>query len=329
MNAPQTLPAIAQVNQLFTQHKKAIQDALPKHITADRMIRIALTELRKTPRLQKCDPLSFLGAVVQASQLGLEPGGALGHCYLIPYGTECQLQIGYRGMVDLARRSGHVKRITATIINDCDEWEAEYGTINTLTHKKPRVFNKNAVMTHVYAVAEYPDGSCQWELMSKEEIEYIRDTYSSGYRRDPKTSPWTTSFDEMAKKTVVRRLFKMLPTSIEMNQAITIDDDDDQKNAKIIDANYEVPMALPDAEKFAEVQRTPDAPLPTNKPAIDADRQVAIEEFMKAASGVKKVGGDPDKILGRKVQEILKGDAKHIAAAADALSLWEPPHDKQ
>ncbi len=100
--------------------------ALPKHMTADRLARIATTEIRKIPKLAACDQASFLGAIMQCAQLGLEPGGALGHAYLIPFdkrqkvngrwetvSTEAQLIIGYRGMIDLARRSGQILHISA------------------------------------------------------------------------------------------------------------------------------------------------------------------------------------------------------------------------
>lgn len=303
------------VQGLFTQNRKAIEDALPRHVTADRMIRIALTELRKTTKLLQCDPLSILGSIVQASQLGLEPGGALGHCYLVPYKRECQLQIGYRGMVDLARRSGNIVSLSARCIFEGDVWGVEFGTEEKLKHV-PSFTSKK--ITHVYAVAQLRDGGTQFEIMSLAEVEHIRDTYSSSYRYDKASSPWSTNFEEMAKKTLVRRLFKMLPTSVEIRQAIAIDDDDDQHNAKVISPDYEVLPLAPDEERILASQRDAGEPLNVG-PAADADRKVAIDEFTKALGAANERGVDSSKVLGCPAAEILKRDAKQIQVATDLL----------
>lgn len=320
---PPPPPAIVQVNNLFVQNKRAIEDALPKHLTAERMMRIGLTELRKTPKLQQCDPMSFLGAIVQASQLGLEPGSALGHCHLITYGRECQLQIGYRGMIDLARRSGNIISLTARVVCEGDDFDFAFGTEEYIKHT---VRHKTDKVTHVYAVAKLKDGGIQMDVMPLAEVEHIRDTYSSSYRNNPKTSSWTTAFGEMAKKTIVRRLFKMLPTSIEIRDAIRVDEDDDQHNAKILDANYEVAPALVDMSRFEEVQNSTDAPLQTaqTKSAAETDKRVAVLDFEKQAIKTKGIGGDPEKILGRSIAQILMSDATAIQVATDQLFLWDP-----
>jgi recombination protein RecT len=92
-----------------------MQRALPSHLTAERMARIALTEVRRVPKLALCDQNSFMGAIMTCCQLGLEPGSALGHAYLIPFENtkkrivEVQLILGYKGMIDLARRSGQIR----------------------------------------------------------------------------------------------------------------------------------------------------------------------------------------------------------------------------
>lgn len=312
-------PAIVQIDGLFKQHRKAIEDALPKHLTADRMMRIALTELRKTPRLQQCDMLSFLGAVVQACQLGLEPGGALGHCYLIPYGKECQLQLGYRGMVDLARRSGNIVSISARAVYPGDKFDVNLGTDEHIQHTPG--FGGGEPLLY-YAVAKLKDGGIQFEIMGRESIEHIRDTYSSGYKRAPKDSPWTTNFDEMAKKTVVRRLFKMLPTSIEIRQAITLDEEDHQENAKIIDPQYEIlPPALDPARGNELRNHAVASDRFESQSAMDSDRKMAINAFELSASKIKDAGGDPEKILGMKILDILQSDAATIQMKMDLLEL--------
>lgn len=317
--APAKVNVVQQVSDLFEKNRKAIEDALPKHLTTERMMRIALTELRKVPRLQQCDPFSFLGAIVQAAQLGLEPGGALGHCYLIPYGREVQLQIGYRGMVDLARRSGNIVSISARIVYQGDIFGIEYGTEEAIQHI-PK-FESN-VITHVYAIAKLRDGGTQFEIMPLVEIEEIRDNHSAGYQRDPKGSPWAKHFGEMAKKTLVRRLFKMLPTSVEIRDAIRVDEEEDQQNHRIIDARHEVLSPLPDPGRFAEASGGEDAPMSTAdvKAAIDADRRVALAELDRVAKLVIAAKINPADVLGTSLDAVRQDTVERITVATDVLA---------
>ena len=110
--------------------QKQMALALPKSLTPERLTRIVMSECRKTPALLNCSPTSFYGCVLQCAQLGLEPGSALGHCYLLPFGNgkasdgrpNAQLIIGYRGMIDLARRSGQIVSISAHCVHEADEF---------------------------------------------------------------------------------------------------------------------------------------------------------------------------------------------------------------
>jgi recombination protein RecT len=200
--------------------KKQLEAALPRHITADRLARVVVTELRKNPRLQQCDQTSFFGALMVCAQLGLEPCGALGHAYLIPYGKEVQLIIGYKGMIDLTRRSGQVISLSVRAVCENDEFSYSFGLNESLTHT-PASGDRGA-LTHVYAVAKLKDGGIQFDVLSRTEIEKIRNQSKAG-----KFGPWVTHFEEMAKKTVIRRLFKYLPVSIEMQRAIALDEGTD------------------------------------------------------------------------------------------------------
>ncbi|WP_392430853.1 recombination protein RecT [Edwardsiella piscicida] len=225
--------------------KGQIAAALPRHMAPDRMIRIITTEIRKTPALATCDMQSFIGAVVQCSQLGLEPGGALGHAYLLPFGngkaksgqSNVQLIIGYRGMIDLARRSGQIVSISARTVRDGDQFHYEYGLDETLKHVPGD--NESSPITHVYAVAKLKDGGVQFEVMTFNQIEKVRGQSKAG-----NNGPWQTHWEEMAKKTVIRRLFKYLPVSIEMQKAVILDEkaeaNIDQENASVISAEFSV-----------------------------------------------------------------------------------------
>jgi len=210
------------VANLLDKMKTEIARCLPTHLSADRVTRIALTELRKNPLLQKCDPLSFLASIMQASQLGLEPG-ILGSCYLIPFRNhktgnyECTFMAGYRGFLDLARRSGQIISLVSRSVYENDEFSYEFGLKEDIKHK-PALTDRGKLVA-VYAVALLKDGGHQFDVMSKVEVDKIRDTSKS---KD--NGPWVTNYEEMAKKTVLRRLFKWLPCSVEMQKAVSLDE---------------------------------------------------------------------------------------------------------
>lgn len=185
-------------------------EVLPKHMDMNRMSRIALTTIRTNPKLLECAVPSLMGAVMQAVQLGLEPG-LLGHCYILPYKREATFIIGYKGMIDLARRSGHIQSMYAHAVHENDEFEYELGLHPKLEHR-PSHGGRGAFIG-AYAVAHFKDGGYQMEFMPKSEIEKRRKRSASAHSS---YSPWSSDYEEMAKKTVVRYMFKYLPISIEV-----------------------------------------------------------------------------------------------------------------
>lgn len=215
---PTTFPAMLEA------YKGEIARALPKHLSPDRLARIALTEFRKNPKLGECDPRSVFAAVIQASQLGLEPG-LMGQAYLIPYKTECQLIPGYQGLIDLVRRTGMVKRIEAHVVRDEDVFTYRTGMSTTLEHE-PALDGDPGELRLAYAVAEFTDGGYHVEVMTRAQIETIRDR-SQGYqmsKRYGRPGPWDTDTEEMWRKTVIRRICKYLPKSAELATALALDD---------------------------------------------------------------------------------------------------------
>lgn len=196
--------------------KPEFEKALPGHITADRMARVALTTIRTNPKLLECSVPSLMGAVVQAAQLGLEPG-LIGHCYLIPFRnnktnqTEVQFIIGYKGMIDLARRSGQIENIYAHAVYEKDTFEYELGLNPKLIHKPST--GRRGEIKYVYAVAHFKDGGYQFEVMDIEEIERRKKRSKSA-----NNGPWVSDYEEMAKKTVIRHMWKYLPISIEVQK---------------------------------------------------------------------------------------------------------------
>lgn len=219
---PHSFPA------MLKQYQAEIARALPRHLNPERMTRIALTEFRKNPKLSECDPRSVFAAVIMASQLGLEPG-LMGQCYLIPYKTECQLIPGYQGLLDLVRRSGKVKRIEAQVVYEKDRFAYRTGLTVTLEHE-PLLDGERGEPRLVYAVAEFTDGGHHVEIMTRTQIEAIRDRSQSviNAKRWSKKTPWDTDTDEMWRKSALRRLCKFLPKSVELAQALALDDSSGQ-----------------------------------------------------------------------------------------------------
>lgn len=213
------------IEDYLKQMAPAMAQALPKHMDVDRLMRLAMTTIRTTPALKEADVSSLLGAVMQAAQLGLEPG-LMGHCYLLPFKnskkgiTEVQFIIGYKGMIDLARRSGHIQSIYAHAVYENDEFEYELGLEPKLQHKPSMEANKGEFVG-AYAVARFKDGGYQFEFMSKAEIEKRKGRSKAA---NSNYSPWATDYEEMAKKTVVRHMWKYLPISVELQQQVVYDE---------------------------------------------------------------------------------------------------------
>lgn len=199
-----------------------IARALPKHMDADRLARVAMTVIRTNPQLLNCNVQSLIGAVMQCAQLGLEPG-LLGHAYLVPFRNtkqntmDVQFIIGYRGMIDLARRSGNIQSIYSHAVYENDTFEYEYGLEPKLVHK-PAMKDRGQIIGF-YAVAHFKDGGYQFEFMPIEEIEKRRKRSKAA-----NNGPWVTDFEEMGKKTVIRHIFKYLPVSVEIMRDITKDE---------------------------------------------------------------------------------------------------------
>lgn len=195
-----------------------IRKALPSVITPERFTRMVLTALSSTPKLQTCTPQSFLGAMMQAAQLGVEPNTPLGQAYLIPYGNVCQFQLGYKGFIDLAYRSGEVSSIQAHEVHENDTFEYEYGLEPKLKHVPAQKDRGNVIM--YYAVLKLKNGGIGFEVMSREDVERFAMKKSKAYR----SGPWQTDFDEMAKKTVLKKVLKYAPLKTEFARAVATDE---------------------------------------------------------------------------------------------------------
>ena len=209
--------------------KGEIAKCLPETASPERVARLALTAIRINPKLAESTPASFFGALLSAATLGLDVNTPLGHAYLIPFNRkvkgpngwtsimECQLIVGYLGMIELVRRSGVVTRTKATVVRAGDEFFVEEGVAPVLRHRPSLAADRHtAPMSFVYAVAHLVAGGEVFQWLSRGDVEARRQR-----SRAKDSGPWVTDYEAMAMKTAVRALFPWLPQSAEMQTLAT------------------------------------------------------------------------------------------------------------
>jgi recombination protein RecT len=262
---------------LLQKHQKQLAAALPRHIPAERFARIVLTTLRRNPRLMECSAQSVFGSIMQSAQDGLELDGT--HAALVPYKDHGRLEAHYqpmfRGMLALARRSGDVSSFRARAVYEGDVFDYEEGLSPKLRHV-PMGCEDPAKITHFYAIADLRGGGQQFEVMSRAQVNAIRDN-SPGYRYDPKGSPWGTHYPEMGCKTVARRALKWCPTSAEVQRSITRDEAGDRGEGNV---DYDLPSL--------EIPTDPGSPEPEQPK--QPDRAAGFADRLRDASGKRRGG---------------------------------------
>lgn len=228
-------------NTIATQIRameKEYQLAMPKGGEAAQLIRDALTALRMTRNLDKCDAPSVLGSLMTCAQLGLRPG-VLGHAWLLPFwtskhhqdsngkwigGYKAQLVIGYQGLIDLAHRSGKIVSLIARTVYQGDEFDVDYGVADTLVHK-PNLFGERGDPIAYYAIAKFVGGGYAFYVMSHQDMIRYRNANATAKNRDGVVfGPWVDHFEGMAHKTCVRQLAKYMPKSTELAYALAADE---------------------------------------------------------------------------------------------------------
>lgn len=319
--------------------KTQLQQVAAAHMKPERMMRLMANAIRTTPKLGECDPMSLLGGLMTCAGLGLEPNTIMGHAYLIPFKnnkkgiTEVQLVVGYKGLIDLARRSGHITSISANIhYSDDDLWEYEEGTDARLRHVPgPQTGDK----LHAYAIAKFRDGGHAYVVLPWAKVMKIRDG-SQGWQTAVRfnatdKNPWKTHEDEMAKKTAIRALAKYLPLSVEFRDALTVDGGkadfaafamnpaeqldatpDDEEGQTIDGEATAVDEAQPAKEAAPTEEAKPAAKKEQAQPKADkpAEEQKPADVADEAASG----------LIERIMADLAEADS---ADAADAvIALW-------
>ena len=264
--------------------QKQLAMAIPKHLSSERLTRVAMTELRVNPGLMKCKPESLLGSIMKASALGLEVGSSIGEAYLVPYKTEATFIVGYKGLIKLVLQSGSVNTIQSHVVYENDHFELEYGLVERLVHR-PALSNRGK-MLGVYAIARMSAGGSTFEYMSDEEVQKIRNG-SPGKNSDA----WTKHGSEMARKTVLRRLCKILPLSPEAHTATSLDEEGErgaQTNADWLATTKDVTpeVAVKAVTEKPKAKSTRGAK-PAPPPAQDSAQDLAPVTFAQVADMIK------------------------------------------
>jgi recombination protein RecT len=254
--------------ELLEVAKPQIAAIIPSGVNVDRAIQIARAAFLADPKIQACEAGSILRVVGQACQLGLELGGPKQEAYPVPYGQTCTLIVGYRGLAELARRSGKVLDIDADVVREGDTFRYGRNPLPYLEHTP--ALSQRGDVTHVYAVAILPGGLAKYAVLESHEVDAIRKRSRSGG-----SGPWASDWCEMAKKTAVRRLCKLLPMSAELAAAI---DHDNETDGLVERAQQAPQQARPGVAERVMGRLSPptqetqeDAPWSLDEPGADDD----------------------------------------------------------
>lgn len=323
-----TRDQINSMRALLDKSKQQFAMALPRHIKADQFLRVAISTIQKNPDLLKCTQVSVLSCLMESAQLGLQVNGSLGEAYLVPFnnkqkdGTwkkECQLIIGYKGYMKLARNSGEVSTIKAEVVYKGDELKVEDGLDPVLRHVRsedPPELDKDEPLENAvrgaYAIVKMKDGTPQFVFLWKWEIDRAR---ARSKQKDGLM--WTTDYPEGAKKTAIRRLAKYMPQSPEIQRAAALEDaadlgiSQDIESAIEISATEQEPAqitngtkldALVDADKSKQEEKAPEKPqaAPTSTPKQSQGGRKNQPAASQTAAGNPDyaTGADPDPFSG-------------------------------
>lgn len=272
-----------------------LQKAIPKHLTVDRLLKVAVSSITKTPQLLQCTQLSLVQSVMMLGELGLEAGGALGLGYLVPFLDKktnrliCTPIIGYRGFIDLARRSGTLSQIEARCVRERDKLDMCFGLTPRFEHTPSQEEDPGETKL-VYCIARFKDGGVHVEVMSCGEVEGIRKRSKAAT-----SGPWVSDWDEMAKKTVMRRAAKWLPLSPEMARALEIDDEQfvDASNVLALPSRASQPKQLEASTQEVGDASAADGAAPPHDPVTGEVLESQSPPATPEVSQAQPEGDDP------------------------------------
>lgn len=226
-SAPVKLTKNMSIADMVKVLEPEIRRALPEVLTPERFTRMALSAINNEPKLAECTPMSFIAALMNAAQLGLEPNTPLGQAYLIPYKNkgrlECQFQLGYKGLIELAHRTGQVQMIQANVVREFDYFEYQYGLEPKLVHRLGEGSEQErGRITFIYGLFKLTNGGCGFDVSNKADMDAFAEKYAKSI--GSASSPWNTNYAEMAAKTCLKRALKYAPMSSGFQKAMSADE---------------------------------------------------------------------------------------------------------
>jgi len=210
------LTVIDEVRGAITKMGPEFKKALPAHVNVERFQRVAMTAVQNNPDLLNVDRRSLYNAAMRAAQQGLLPDGREGA--IVTFSGKAQWMVMVSGLQKLVRNSGEVSTWSVQAVYENDTFDYTLGDDEHITHK-PALRNRGSIIG-AYSIVLMKDGERSREFMDVDQINAIRNRSRSG-----KSGPWVSDFDEMAKKTVVRRHSKRLPMSTDLDDLLRSDDD--------------------------------------------------------------------------------------------------------
>lgn len=306
---------------MLQSYRGEIEKALPRvGLTAERMLRMVATAATTNPKLLECSQASIIRSVLQAAQLGLEPDGVLGKAYLVPYKDQCQFQLGYQGMLELARRSKDIKRVRVETVREGDQFHFRKGIVEELVHVPQD--NDLAPAKGYYAIVEMISGGIQWDYWSIARVEAHRQRYS---KVKSKEGPWATSYDAMGMKTVLRHVLRLCPRTTELEAAERIETEDGSSSETALPISVsdlstnETNASLKSSDSQAPGDSAKDdSPLPTSSP----EEEELFRTKKAAALGALAKVGQP------KATSSYKSDER-VAIERDFWEKWNAYPTKQ
>lgn len=319
---------LGSLQSLLTKYKSQIEMAIPEHLTSDRLIRVALTAVSQSPKLQECSAMSICGAVMQAGILGLEPTSVLGECFLVPFFNkkanngrgqmEAQLVVGYHGKIKLVSNTGELLGVKAAPVRKNDEFQFDDGLEPFVSHKYHHVADRGPVIGY-WAGAQLKSGFKSIVFMTVRDCEEHRDKFAMTKMKDGKIfGVWVENFEAMSLKTCIHKALKYLPKSVRATTAWNLDERAEagipQKFSVEVplelqpvgaddypDAPDDKPEPLKEAKQVAQPSTEPekgkDEP---PAPHVDKARQEWIDKFAKLEANLgtkefmRRLGAGPD-----------------------------------
>lgn len=312
--ADEPKPIVA-IREALTVRADDLLKVLPPGMDPSRFIRVSLSAIAQNPDLLKCTPVSIVRAIFEAAEIGLEPTGSLNRAWIIPYGTEATLVIGYQGLQDLARDSGKITAIWSRLVYKGDEFEELEGSESRLIHRPAHETEDPLEIRFAYAVAQFLDGTRIWEVMSKSQVDIIRSR-----SRGKNSKGWVDSYGQMARKTAIRRLANSLPLTPRAILGITRDDEHEfggpapvvqnAGNARVRSLLAAKGVIASDAEISTESDGDP-GPAASSVPDASAAGQPQGDGLAAESEGAAVCGATSDPALGEVETCVLSPDHKH------------------